>query len=77
MSQWYHFPFGLRFKLVMLSVFLFAIPWLGYEFVWEMEKYLRQGQEKTLLGTTRAVPVARAQISSSDMPVPVKSTQAR
>lgn len=58
MSQWYHFPFGLRFKLVMLSVFLFAIPWLGYEFVWEMEKYLRQGQEKTLLGTTRAVATA-------------------
>ncbi|GAB3026872.1 proteobacterial dedicated sortase system histidine kinase [Bowmanella dokdonensis] len=50
--------FGLRFKLLLLSVFLFSIPWLGYEYVWEMEKYLRAGQEKTLLGTVRAVATA-------------------
>ncbi|GAA0374480.1 proteobacterial dedicated sortase system histidine kinase [Bowmanella denitrificans] len=50
--------FGLRFKLLLLSGFLFSIPWLGYEYVWEMEKYLRAGQERTLLGTVRAVATA-------------------
>ncbi|GGD59479.1 proteobacterial dedicated sortase system histidine kinase [Lacimicrobium alkaliphilum] len=52
------FVFGLRAKLVLMSLFLFAIPWLGYEYVWEMEKYLRAGQERTLLGTVRAVATA-------------------
>ncbi|WP_111976591.1 proteobacterial dedicated sortase system histidine kinase [Algibacillus agarilyticus] len=52
------FKFGLRFKLLLLSGFLFCIPWLGYEYVWEMEKYLRIGQEKTLMGTVRAVATA-------------------
>lgn len=50
--------FGLRAKLVLLSGFLFAIPWLGYQYVWEMEKYLRQGQEKTLIATARALATA-------------------
>lgn len=50
--------FGLRSKVVLLSSFLFAIPWLGWEYVWEMEKYLRQGQERTLTGTVSAVATA-------------------
>lgn len=49
---------GLRLKLVFLSSILFAIPWLGYKYVWEMEKYLRQGQEKTLVGIVSAVATA-------------------
>lgn len=49
---------GLRLKLVFLSSFLFAIPWLGYKYVWEMEKYLRKGQEQTLIGTVSAVATA-------------------
>lgn len=54
----FRIPFGLRSKLVLLSGFLFAIPWLGYQYVWEMEKYLRLGQEKTLVGTTQALATA-------------------
>ncbi|MFT5164370.1 MAG: two-component system sensor histidine kinase ChvG [Alteromonadaceae bacterium] len=54
----FNIPFGLRAKLVLLSGFLFAIPWLGYQYVWEMEKYLRQGQERTLIGTARALATA-------------------
>jgi len=49
---------GLRLKLVFLSSFLFAIPWLGYKYVWEMEKYLRMGQEQTLVGTVSAAATA-------------------
>ena len=50
-----HFRFGLRTKLLLLSSFLFAIPWFGYQYVWEMEKYLRFGQEQTIIGTARAL----------------------
>ncbi|WP_434020163.1 proteobacterial dedicated sortase system histidine kinase [Thalassotalea atypica] len=49
---------GLRTKLLLLSSFLFSIPWLGYQYVWEMEKYLRFGQEQTLVGTARALATA-------------------
>ncbi|MFB0979333.1 MAG: proteobacterial dedicated sortase system histidine kinase [Alteromonadaceae bacterium] len=50
-----HLRFGLRTKLLLLSSFLFAIPWFGYQYVWEMEKYLRFGQEQTIIGTARAL----------------------
>jgi two-component system sensor histidine kinase ChvG len=50
-----HIRFGLRAKLLLLSSFLFAIPWFGYQYVWEMEKYLRFGQEQTIIGTARAL----------------------
>lgn len=50
--------FGLRVKLLLLSSFLFIIPWFGYQYVWEMEKYLRFGQEQTLVGTARALATA-------------------
>ncbi|WP_158966070.1 proteobacterial dedicated sortase system histidine kinase [Paraglaciecola sp. L3A3] len=50
--------FGIRLKLLFFSSFLFAIPWLGYQYVWEMEAYLRIGQEQTMVGTARAVATA-------------------
>jgi dedicated sortase system histidine kinase len=53
-----NFRFGLRSKLLLLSSFLVAIPWFGYQYVWEMEKYLRFGQEQTIIGTARALATA-------------------
>ncbi|WP_434925903.1 proteobacterial dedicated sortase system histidine kinase [Shewanella sp. HL-SH2] len=53
-----YLPLGLRAKVIILSLFLLCLPWLGYEYVWEMEKYLRHGQEKTLEGTTQALATA-------------------
>lgn len=50
--------FGIRLKLLLLSLFLFTIPWLGYQYVWELESYLRTGQEQTMEGTARAVATA-------------------
>lgn len=52
------FRFGLRIKLLLLSSFLFSLPWFGYQYVWEMEKYLRYGQEQTIVGTARALATA-------------------
>ncbi|WOT06540.1 proteobacterial dedicated sortase system histidine kinase [Shewanella youngdeokensis] len=54
----FNLPIGLRAKVGVLSLFLLCLPWLGYEYVWEMEKYLRLGQEKTLEGTTQALATA-------------------
>ena len=49
---------GIRGKLLaVLSVFL-AIPWLGYAYVQELERFLREGQERTLAGTAQAVATA-------------------
>ncbi|WP_394132170.1 proteobacterial dedicated sortase system histidine kinase [Shewanella maritima] len=53
-----YLPLGLRAKVIILSLFLLCLPWLGYQYVWEMEKYLRHGQEKTLEGTTQALATA-------------------
>ncbi|WP_026376505.1 proteobacterial dedicated sortase system histidine kinase [Aestuariibacter salexigens] len=49
---------SIRVKLLFISVLLFAIPWLGYQYVWELESYLRAGQEQTMVGTARAVATA-------------------
>ncbi len=51
-------PFGMRFKLVFLSSFLLIIPWLGYQYILEMEDYLRRGQEQVVLGTAQALATA-------------------
>ena len=50
--------FGIRFKLVLLSTILLVIPWLGYQYILEMEDYLRRGQEQTVLGTAQALATA-------------------
>jgi dedicated sortase system histidine kinase len=49
---------GIRGKLLaVLSVFL-VIPWLGYAYVAELERFLREAQERTLAGTAQAVATA-------------------
>lgn len=52
------FRLGLRAKLLFFSAFLFCIPYLGYQYVGELETYLRIGQEQTMVGTARAVATA-------------------
>ena len=52
------FKWGLRSKLLTLSSLLLLLPWFAYQFVIEMENFLRLGQQQTLLGTTSAVATA-------------------
>ncbi len=52
------FSFGIRAKLLFFASFLLAIPYLSYQYVWQLETYLRIGQEQTLVGTARAVATA-------------------
>ena len=49
------FRISLRVQLFSISLFLAAIPYLGYKYINEMELYLQQGQENTMVGTARAV----------------------
>lgn len=58
MSRYLKNPFGIRFKLVFLSSFVLIIPFLGYQYILEMEEYLRRGQEQTVLGAARALATA-------------------
>lgn len=45
----------IRSKVLLLSLTLFSIPYVGYEYVREMEKYLRDNLETSLMDTARAL----------------------
>jgi two-component system sensor histidine kinase ChvG len=49
---------GLRTQVLLLALVLFAIPWVGYRYILEMERFLREGQERALVATARAVATA-------------------
>jgi dedicated sortase system histidine kinase len=51
-------PLGLRSKLALVALVLLVLPWAGYEYVREMERFLLEGQEQALLGAARAVATA-------------------
>ncbi|BAO44626.1 ATP-binding protein [Thiolapillus brandeum] len=46
---------GIRFKLLLVSLSLLAIPWAGYRFIQEMAYFLRDAQEQNLETTARAL----------------------
>ncbi|HEX7560527.1 MAG TPA: hypothetical protein VF386_15100, partial [Usitatibacter sp.] len=52
------FIHGIRFRLVMAALVLFAIPWLAAQFISRMESFLRASQEQAIGATARAVAVA-------------------
>ncbi len=49
---------GLRTQVLLLALILLTIPWVGYRYVLEMERFLREGQERALGATARAVATA-------------------
>ena len=49
---------GIRAQLLLVLTVFLAIPWLGYEYVRELERFLRDAQQKTLAGTAQAVATA-------------------
>ncbi len=48
----------LRVKLALVSLAMLALPWAGWLYVGEMERFLLEGQERALLATARAVATA-------------------
>ena len=51
----HRFRISIRLKLLLVSLTLFIIPWLGARYIQEMETYLRQQQEDALLTRTQMV----------------------
>ena len=49
------FLLSIRGKLLLVSLILLAIPALGYQFIRDMETFLREGQERALESSTRAI----------------------
>jgi dedicated sortase system histidine kinase len=55
MSTRLRFAPGLRTKVLLASSTLLLIPWLGYAFVAEMDRFLTEGQARMLADSARAV----------------------
>ncbi|MCW8906719.1 MAG: proteobacterial dedicated sortase system histidine kinase [Sedimenticola sp.] len=55
MSRQRRFTRSIRFKLLLVSLSLLAIPWAGYRYIQETERFLRQTQETLLMGIAQAV----------------------
>ena len=49
---------GIRAQLLLVLTVFLAIPWLGYEYVRELERFLRDAQEGALAATAQAVATA-------------------
>ena len=49
---------GIRAQLLLVLTVFLALPWLGVEYVRELERVLRDAQERTLAGTAQAVATA-------------------
>jgi two-component system, OmpR family, sensor histidine kinase ChvG len=52
------FALGIRTKLLAASSVFLLIPWLGFEYVSELERFLRDQQLQKLAGTAEAVATA-------------------
>jgi len=52
------FRVTLRLKLALVALSLLALPWVGYQYVQEMERFLLDAQKQTLVATARAVATA-------------------
>lgn len=52
------FALGIRAQLALVLTVFLAIPWLGYAYVQELERFLRESQERTLAGMAQAVATA-------------------
>ncbi len=50
--------FTLRSKLALVALVLLVLPWAGYRYVREMERFLLAAQEQALAATARAVATA-------------------
>ncbi len=55
MTRHTRFLHSLRFKLVIASLTLLAIPWVGYRYLQQSEDSLRQAQEELLLSRAEVV----------------------
>ena len=78
MAKTRRFKFSIKTKLLFISTTLLIIPWIGTQYIQEMESYLRKQQEDSLLTRTQmlaAVLQGRTNIfaTQSATPIPTRS----
>lgn len=71
------FRFSLRLKLALVALTLLALPWVGYRYVQEMERFLLEAQQQALLATARAVATALHERPQLMRVKPAQSDEAR
>lgn len=71
------FRFSLRLKLALVALTLLALPWAGYRYVQEMERFLLEAQQQALLATARAVATALHERPQLMRLKPAQSDEAR
>jgi hypothetical protein len=49
---------GIRGKLLAVASVFLLVPWLGFEYIRELERFLRQAQDDSLVATAQAVATA-------------------
>ena len=49
---------GIRAQLLLVLLVFLALPWLGYEYVRELERFLRDAQQQAVASTAQAVATA-------------------
>ncbi len=47
--------FGIRFKLLLLSLLILSIPYIGYQYLRELDRHLRENLESSLTDAARAI----------------------
>ncbi len=52
------FTLGIRAQLLLVLTVFLVLPWLGYEYVSELERFLRDAHERALANTAQAVATA-------------------
>src|SRR5579872_1189483 len=69
-------PLGIRGKLLAVASVFLLVPWLGYEYINELERFLRQAQDDSLMATAQAVATAlhdRPQLFAAPAGAPLSS----
>jgi dedicated sortase system histidine kinase len=64
---------SIRYKLLLVTLTLLLIPWMGYQYVREMKSFALQGQEEALLLTAGAIATVlhdRPELFSAETNVP-------
>ena len=57
--------FPLRAKLALVALALLVLPWSGWRYVREMERFLLAAQEQALVATARAVAASASSCAAS------------
>ena len=76
------FGIRIRTKLLLATLVLALIPFVGYGYVRELESFLRSGQEQAVIGTARAAATAlhdrpkllELRSSATSVPIPPELT---